>query len=257
MKRTIPLLLCLCNPSWATFTARQNGVRGDCPSTSTCTSGAFPGTPTVGDLLVCGVTTFTSSASCGTVNSVQIGTGNTFTVSTHSPSNNNPAADGCAFGYYILSAGVVGSSVTVNMSASISHITFFCDDVAVTGGAVSLDSDIAGHEASAGTNINTPTIAVAGSNEYLYCAVAGGDTSVTSANAPWTGNFQGQISGNYAEYDLSASANTHCDFTQSSAGWDSLGIAFKQPAVVSGSSTSGLLLKGSKMNIQGSKVTVR
>jgi len=206
--------------------AHVQGVVKNNASPGTTMSIVLGSAPVTGHMVCVGAIVF-GVASAFTVKDAN---NNSYTLTTNSPGVLDSRTIVLA---YLLNAPA-NASATINVSWTTSLTADgFADEFSVSGGTAAFDKDAAIANGSAGTNVNTPTITPAGSNELLY-SVCRDSGSITSPSAGatqgvWTGGGGGiSTNGSDAEYDLSASSATAVNYTQSPSGstWDCMAMAF-------------------------------
>ena len=230
MKKILAILLFLASPSWAGFTKAQTGcTNGTAVANATSLGCTLTNNPAATDLLVCAVMYYNGSATPPASMAIADSNSNSYTKSAHSPAKTNGAGAGMEYLFYILSAAANASkTITATFSSygASGAAAIFCDDITVTGGTVSLDSDTPG--SGSGTAVSSPTVTVNGTGDFLYSGAAIAH-EITSANLPWTlgGDGVDSVTFSASEYDLSASANTAVNYTQNQTGlWDAMAASF-------------------------------
>lgn len=134
---------------------------------------------------------------------------------------------------FYLAQAPSNASKTLNLSWTTSAASdAWAEEFAPSSGRVAVfDMDIAG-TGTTGTTINTPTITPRGINELMWStAVPGGGITAPAADAilgQWTGAHGGIAGGSGAssEYALNVSSPLAVQYTQSSAPWAAMGMAF-------------------------------
>lgn len=155
---------------------------------------------------------------------VQDGNNNTYAASTHSPFDDHASSGGIYGFYYLVNAPANASkAITVTFGSGSPGGTLWLEEFG--GGVAVFDKDATGNQTFAGTSFTGVSIIPTGSNELLYCfgSALGGNLTNPLADATqgvWTGAHGGidALSGGDAEYVLSASGSTGCNFTDGQTG---------------------------------------
>jgi hypothetical protein len=207
----------------------QGAVGTNAGSVTTFTV-VLPVNPTQGNLVCVGATFQSASNISGLT--VKDGNNNSYTVTPGSPSA-NIAGTGYTYLAYLLSAPAnADKTLTLSWTTASTGPRAWADEFSLGGRTASFDKDAAATAPSGtGTTINTPSITPTGSGELLFACAAAEQTITAPASGAtlgvWTGSGGAITVGNMAEYDLSASAATAVQFTQSPAGgWSVMAMAF-------------------------------
>jgi hypothetical protein len=177
----------------------------------------LPNNPIAGNFVVCGIAT----GGISDVTSVADDNGNPYTKTTNSASENG---NDKAYVYYLANAPA-NASKTIVITTSNGNVAVWCAEFSGVAKTNPLETDVQGN--GTGATINTPSLSTSNDGDLLI-SVAKANATITSANSPWTGISTVQ-DGNYAEYYVQpAHGSQAIAFTQnSSAGWTSMGAAFK------------------------------
>ena len=204
--------------------------------------------PTLGNIVCIG---FGTSAAVSSL-VIKDSNGNTYTVTPNSPEN---SAGGLVYLAYLLSAPAnANKTITATWTTSV-FASIWADEFSVSGGTAAFDKDAKG--TGSGTTVNLPSITPAGAGELLYSCMGNSGSTITaptaggaSTNGVWTGAAGGISTngqGGDAEYDLNASAATPVNYTQTSATWSAMAMAFIFTPVASGKNVgvvTGISLQG-------------
>jgi len=208
------------------------GAGGNNPvgNTSLTFNIVLPSNPTPGNLVCTGIA-FPFISSPTSLVSVVDGNGNTYTITPNSPSGNQTPA-GKVYLIYLLNApSNANKTLTVTVSTTGLAIAGWADEFEPVGGIALFHADAKANTATAGTTINTPSIASIGVQSLLYsCAAAGGTITHPVAGATlgvWTGAAGAITFGDMSEYELAAGPGTTAvDYTQTSGRWSAMAMSF-------------------------------
>ena len=211
-----------------TFTYVQSMPFSTTTSAVTSITGTFPVNPTTGNV-VC-IALAVSTASIGTLTVKDgAGTPNSYTLSPSSPL----AATAPLTGYYLAIACIMAApssankTITASWTGSTSNgTTIWGDEFHLSSGTAVVDNDATQPLGTAiGTAINTtPTLTPAVAGELFYGVVIVGNSIVAPTAGGTLGVWTGSPAGNDStyttlpEYDLSVSAATPVNYTDSGSG---------------------------------------
>lgn len=178
--------------------------------------------PTAGDLVCIAILPQQNTLLSLTVKD---GNNNSYQVTPNSPASQSGA--GWVYLAYLLTAPAnANKTITCSWTHGVT-LQIFADEFTPSGPVV-FDKDIAG-VGTTGTTVNSPSINPAYAGSLLYSAAITVN-SMSSANSPWTASTAVSSTdfsnGFAASYDLSASANTAVNYTQTSGAWAAMAMAF-------------------------------
>lgn len=238
-------VLCLCAPASAGFTAAQHAISGSVGASGPV-SFSFTNNPATGSVVCVGIAWFDGvHTSPGTVTVVD-GNSNSYTLTTHSPSNTLATTAGTITLAYLIAPANAHKTITVTIPVLQPGGSFSvsADEFTVSGGTAAFDSDIAG-TGGPGTTLNTPTVTVSGSGELVYSMGAADNFPVTSVNGVWTQVYASGGNGEAVGYILSRTSNVALNMTMGgSSSWDSMGMSFTFTSSGGGGCTPTMTLLG-------------
>ena len=220
----------------------------------------LPNDPTPGNIVTLVIGFYNIGGGGTTIATILDGNINSYSVTTNSPSTYNSAC-GQVFLAYLLSAPAnANKTITVTFVDTINSAVVWAREFAVTGGAVSFDSE-AEDQTTAGVDnlVDTPTITVTGSSELVICGLVSENGVGSAPNSPWTGT-RDDNTGWGEGYIESQSSNVALNWNGSNGDhYGSMGMSFSIVGGGGGQSVpkkrllldSGLLIDSSLLVGQG------
>jgi hypothetical protein len=206
------------------FTHVQGAV-GSGVSTASITI-TLPSNPVQGNIVCVGMAPGIAISGLTVVD----GNSNSYTITPNSPSTFQTNCGQVWLAYLLNAPANANKVITLSWNTADNTPVAWADEFSVSGGTAAFDKDAKANTGTAGTTINTPTITPTGPTELLFaCAASGSAITAPAANGNlgvWKGSGGAITSGDMAEYDLSASSLTAVNFTQASAGWSAMAMAF-------------------------------